>query len=345
MNIKHGLWAGAIAGAATLGFSLFLQSPGGPERPAPEGSVTTLQPPASTPSDEGDRNANVSQTRELPLDDTVEGIAIDGEIRVDMNGNLVYDRDLRRFMDFFIGLTQSPDDETAMRERMRQAMMEQEVPEAIRQDVMSALDRYLGYREAAADLESRAGESSPEQTRTVLKELKQLRRSHLGEAMAEGFFGREQERIENQLARQRIQSNPDLSDAEKRERILDLEEDLPEYTHQVRERSRTYNNLHEKTRRMREEGASEAEIRELRTEELGAEAANRLAELDDQRAQWQSRLEAYQERKQRLQDNDNLTETDRRDALEKLRSEHFDSEAERRRAKALSRIDASQQDG
>ncbi|MGM0450337.1 MAG: lipase secretion chaperone [Pseudomonadota bacterium] len=345
MNIKHGLWAGAIAGAATLGFSLFLLSPEKPESPSPEGSVTELNSPTSSRAVEEPPAGAETETRELPLDDTVEGVAIDGEIRVDMNGNLVYDRDLRRFMDFFIGLTQSPDDGTAMRERMRQAMREQEVPEAIRQDVMSALDRYLSYREAAADLENRDGESSPEQTRALLKELKQLRRSHLGEAMAEGFFGREQERIENQLARQRIQNNPDLSEAEKRERILDLEEDLPEYTHQVRERSRTYNNLHEETRRMREEGASEAEIRELRTEELGAEAANRLAKLDDQRAQWQSRLEAYQERKQRLQDNDNLTETDRRDALERLRSEHFDSEAERRRARALSRIDASRQDG
>ena len=345
MGIKHGLWAGAIAGTATLGFSLFLLSSERPEAPSPEGSVTELEPATSSRAAEETPASTETGPRKLPLDDTVEGIAIDGGIRVDMNGNLVYDRDLRRFMDFFIGLTRSPDDEGAMRERMRQAMMEKDVPDAIRRDVMDALDRYLDYREATANLETRMGEVTPEQSRSVLKELKQLRRSHLGEAMAEGFFGREQKRIENQLARQRIQNNPDLSAAEKRERMLDLEESLPEHTRQVRERSRTYTNLREKTRRMRKEGASDAEIRALRTEELGAEAANRLAKLDDQRAQWQRRLARYQQGKQRIQNNDNLTETDRRDALEKLRSEHFDSEAERRRARALSRIDASRQDG
>lgn len=343
MSIKHGLWAGALAGTATLGFSLFLLSPD-PE-PAPEGSVTNVQPATSTQADTSDRAPARTGTRELPLDDTVEGIAIDGAIRVDMNGNLVYDRDLRRFMDFFIGLTRSPDDETAMRERMRQAMRDREVPDRVRQDVMDALDRYLDYRDAAATLETRIGEVSPEQTRTVLRELKQLRRSHMGEAMAEGFFGREQRRIENQLARQRVQSNTDLSTAEKRQRILDLEKKLSEHAQRVRERSRTYTNLREETRRLREDGASEAEIQALRRRELGAEAANRLAELDDQRAQWQRRLAQYQAQKQAIQNNDNLTTTDRQEALNKLRSAHFDSEAERRRARALSRIDASEQDG
>ena len=345
MGIRQGILAGAIAGTATLGFSLFLLSPQSPEAPSPEGSVTTMEP--ATPATAGNRSATSgeSRNRELPLDNTVDGVAIDGAIRVDMNGNLVFDRDLRRFMDFFIGLTRSQDDEDAMRERMRQAMAEQEVPEAIREDVMDALGRYLDYREAAGNLETRVGEVSPEQTRHVLNQLKQLRRSHLGEAMAEGFFGREQRRIENQLARQRIENNPDLSAGEKRERLLDLEEKLPEHVQRVRERSRTYTSLHEKTRRMREEGASDAEIHALRSRELGAEAADQLAELDEERSQWQRRLERYQREKERIRPNDSLTEADRRQALEKLRSEHFDSEAERRRARALSRIDAPRQDG
>lgn len=345
MGIRQGILAGAIAGTATLGFSLFLLSPGSPEAPAPEGSVTTLEHDAPAAAGTSNSSRAEDPKRELPLDETVEGVAIDGAIRVDMNGNLVFDRDLRRFMDFFIGLTRSPEDEAAMRDRMRQAMAEQEVPEAIRDDVMDALERYLDYREAAGKLETRMGEVTPEQTRHVLNQLKQLRRSHLGEAMAEGFFGREQQRIENQLARQRIENNPDLSAEEKRERMRDLEEKLPEHVQQVRERSRTYTSLREKTRRMREEGASDAEIHALRSRELGAEAADQLAELDEARSRWQRRLERYQREKERIRTNDSLTEADRRQALERLRSEHFDSEAERRRARALSRIDAPRQDG
>lgn len=347
MGIKHGLWAGAVAGVATLGTSLFLMSPEGPETPSGEGSVTTLQA-SQTSSSGAERTTGPEtngKTRKLPLADTVEGITIDGAIRVDMNGNLVYDRGLRRFLDFFIGLTQSPEDEAAMRDRMRQAMTARGIPESVRRDVMGALERYLAYREAAANLEDRIGEVGPEQTRTVLRELKQLRRSELGESMAEGFFGREHQRIENQLARRRIQSDPELSDAEKRDRIRALEKELPAHVQRVRERSRTYNNLRDRTQQMREEGADAAEIHAMRAEKLGAEAADRLAELDEQRSQWQRRLSRYQERRQRIQSNDNLTGADRREALERLRSEHFDSEAERRRARALSRIDAEQQGG
>lgn len=345
MGIKHGLWAGLIAGTATFGFSLFLLQPESPETPRPEGSVTSLKATGSTPAANGNREPSPPETQELPLGDTVDGIAIDGAIRVDMNGNLVFDRDLRRFMDFFIGLTQSAEDEAVMRQRMRQAMVDKDIPEAIREDVMEAVDRYLGYRDAAANLEARRGDASPERMRSVLKELKQLRRSHLGETMAKGFFGREQQRLENQLARQRIQSNPDLSAAEKRKRLHNLEDKLPEHVQRVRDQSRTYTNLRKQTRRMREDGASDAAIHALRTRELGAEAADQLAKLDDQRAQWQRRLERYQQQKKRLLNNNNLTEAARQKALEQRRTELFDSDAERRRAKALSRIDASRQDG
>ena len=345
MGIKHGLWAGLIAGTATFGFSLLLLQPESPETPRPEGSVTTVKATGSAPAADANREPIQPESTELPLGDTVEGIAIDGAIRVDINGNLVFDRDLRRFMDFFIGLTQSAEDEALMRKRMRQSMMDKDIPEAIRKDVMEALDRYLGYRNAAANLEARRGGSSPERMRSVLKELKQLRRSHLGEAMAKGFFGREQQRLENQLARQRIQSNPDLSTAEKRNRLKKLQNQLPEHVQRVRDRSRTYTNLRQQTRRMREDGASDATIHALRTRELGAKAADQLAKLDDRRGQWERQLKRYQQRKKRLLNNNNLTNADRQQALEKLRTELFDSDAERRRAKALTRIDASRQDG
>src|SRR5690554_7070355 len=41
----------------------------------------------------------------LPRDERVADIEVDGQVRLDMNGNLVLDRQLRRYLDFFIGLT------------------------------------------------------------------------------------------------------------------------------------------------------------------------------------------------------------------------------------------------
>ncbi|XOZ34669.1 lipase secretion chaperone [Halomonadaceae bacterium KBTZ08] len=346
MSIKRGIWAATIAGIAALGLTLFgLPSPETPEAPHREGSVTTLKRGADKEQPTPNTTPAPSGAPQLPLDDTVKGIAIDGAIRVDMNGNLIHNRDLRRFMDFFIGLTRSPDDEAAMRQRMRNAMSDKGVPPAIQDEVMTALDDYLDYREAAAHLETRMGKVKADEARQVLKRLAQLRRNHLGEAMAEGFFGKEQRRIKNQLARQRIRDDPNLSTTEKQQRLQALEANLPDHVQKVRERSRIYANLRETTRRMRREGASKAQIQALRQKTLGARAAERLAQLDHQRAQWQRKLARYQQRKQRIEANDNLTKADRQKALEQLRSEHFDSQAQRRRAQALSRIDAPGQDG
>lgn len=345
MSSKRGIQAGVIAGITTVGVSLGLLSPEAPEAPEPAAPATTQASATATEESRRDPAPQDAGTRQLPLEQTVEGVAIDGAIRVDMNGNLVYDRDLRRFMDFFIGLTRSPDDEAPMRQRMRSAMTERGVSVAIQDDVMQALKRYLDYREAAAQLETRMGQVEEDEARHVLARLTQLRRNHLGEAMAEGFFGHEQRRIQNQLARQRIRNNPNLDAATKQQRLKALESKLPKHVQNVRQRSRTYTSLRETTQRMRQQGASKAEIQALRTQKLGAEAAENLARLDEQRAQWQRKLDHYRQRKQRIEANDNLTQADRRKALAQLRSEHFDSEAERRRAQALSRIDGSGQDG
>ncbi|MES1940085.1 lipase chaperone [Salinisphaera sp. T5B8] len=90
---------------------------------------------------------------------------------------------------------------------------------------------------------------------------------------------------------------------------------------------------------MREQGASDAEIRERREALLGPQAAQRLEQIDAQRAQWQQRVADYSAERARILANDGLAPDDRERAIEALRQARF-NDAERRRIQSLEHIQA-----
>ncbi len=92
---------------------------------------------------------------------------------------------------------------------------------------------------------------------------------------------------------------------------------------------------------VRAEGASEAEVFALREREFGAEVAERLARVDEQRAVWRARLDAYRIEREALLATSlasNPVERDR--ALTALREKHFD-QRERLRVRASDEAELS----
>ena len=89
--------------------------------------------------------------------------------------------------------------------------------------------------------------------------------------------------------------------------------------------------------RLRASGAPAAEIRALRERSFGADAADRLEQLDRQRAVWQQRLDDYREARDATERNASLDAGARDRAIETLRAERFTPE-ERLRVVALDRI-------
>ena len=89
--------------------------------------------------------------------------------------------------------------------------------------------------------------------------------------------------------------------------------------------------------RLRASGAQAAEIRAVRERSFGVEAADRLEELDRQRAVWQQRLDEYREALDAIEQNESRDAGARDRAIEALRAERFTPE-ERLRVVALDRI-------
>ncbi|QJX01520.1 hypothetical protein HML84_01130 [Alcanivorax sp. IO_7] len=129
---------------------------------------------------------------------------------------------------------------------------------------------------------------------------------------------------------------PSLSAAEKAARVEELEAGLPPDVREMVAASRRPVSVATEVARLREQGASEARVYQLRERELGAEAAERLADLDRRRAEWQRRYDEYREQRRAILDS-GLAPADRDAQVEALRARLFD-ERERRRVEALDRI-------
>src|SRR5690554_2315273 len=151
------------------------------------------------------------------------------------------------------------------------------------------------------------------------------------------FFGEEERRLQVMLDRQKILNDESLTDSERDRALAQLDQLLPEYSVELRRRSRTVVETTMQVQQLREQGASEAEVRELRLQAYGAEATERLARLDQQRNQWQNRLGEYRQQKALIDNNEGLAPADRQAAVEALRERIFTEEHERRRIRALER--------
>ncbi|MDP4546379.1 lipase secretion chaperone [Marinobacter sp. MDS2] len=272
----------------------------------------------------------------LPRDERVADIQIDGAVRVDMNGNLVLDRQLRRFLDFFIGLAPGREYEPAMKLRMRAVMAANGVPGAVQAEVLDILDQYLAYRDASGQMELQAATDSAD-IFAAFDTVYRMRRTYLGPDVAEGFYGAEERRLRLALDRQSVMSDDSLSEAEKRRALAQIDQNLPEHVRKSKETSKAVVETVQRVQGMRQSGASEAEVRALRLQQYGAEATARLEEVDRERQQWQRRLSDYQRRKQAVMQSEGLAPGDRSDALRTLRESMFKGH-ELRRVRALDKM-------
>jgi lipase chaperone LimK len=272
----------------------------------------------------------------LPRDERISDIDVDGSVRVDMNGNLVLDPSLRRFLDFYIGLTGDQVHGEALRQRLAAEMRQRGISAQVQLEVLEILDDYLAYRGASEALAVRRS-GNVEDLQAVLDELKDLRRKHLGPDVAEGFFGAEEARLRLMLDRQRILADESLSGHERDQALAQVDQLLPEFSVQTRRRSEAVVSTSLKVSEMREQGASEEEVRAVRLEAYGPEATQRLSRLDEQRAQWQSRVAEYRRQKALIDQAGGLTAEDRQAEVEALRVRMFETEHERRRISALDR--------
>jgi lipase chaperone LimK len=290
----------------------------------------------ATPGDTRRREAAPRRTArpEAPPADSLQGTEVAGGLLVDADGNFVPGPETVAMFEYFLSLTgeKSPEEILAA---IRAEIARRLDPPAEAQ-ALAFLDRYMLYRERGVALGlTDAGDDG---LRERYERLRSLRREIFGEEVAARLFGDEEKESEVAIRQREVAADPNLSEEEKAARIEKLYDDLPPAAREARDQAMAVLRLQEDEAKLRASGGSAEDIRELRVERFGEEAADRLEDLDAERAEWSSRYDDYRGERERILTNGALSESDRSLALQRLLEGRFD-ENERIRVQSLDSIE------
>lgn len=220
---------------------------------------------------------------------------VDGELRVDPEGNLVLGPEVLSLFDYFL-TTIGEEPAEVVRARIVAAIRERVDARAGGQAI-ALLDRYLDYRESTRDLRVR-GESEPA---AQLAALEKLRRDRFGEPAASRLFGMEERETAVAIEEGRIATDATLSTEEREARLAETEATLPDAVREARAEARRPLREQAEEQAMRAAGVTDKELHDHRVATVGVESAERLDELDRQRAEWDRRVEGFREQRESIE--------------------------------------------
>ena len=246
---------------------------------------------------------------------SLRGTEVDGAITLHADGSLVMDRELLRHFDYFLGLI----GEFTLDE-IRQLLIDETTRQAggrAAASVADAFDRYVAMRKSLAEQAPSADLADQ------IERVRAVQRDWFG-ADAEAMFGDENRYVEDSVERLAIERDMTLSGAERDARLADLESTMPSSERSnfsevtsgllAGDQTRHFEALHTDV------SARHAERAEL----WGTDAADRLAVLDQSRADWERRIAEYIAARDTIQADSQLGVASRQAAIIVLRQRLFD---------------------
>ncbi len=315
-----------MAGAGVLALALGIAwwsadstepAPSGASAPEPVASSAQAQAQAQL-----QEQARATQ-RTLETPKSLEGSDPDGAIGWNPDGTVRVDRPLRQRFDHLLSALGEVTLEM-IRTRL-QADLLRVASAAATASVLQAFDRYTDYLAAVDRL-------MPAPAAQRLVAVHELRFAKLGEPMARAFFEEEERADALSLERQALARRTDVSDEARRAAMAELDAKRSPEERVLLEQTTQLQATVAETAAFEAAGASREARQAARTARLGAEAAQRLGALDDERARWQARLESFRQARAAIQAEAAGDEAQRR--IDELLERDF-SEPERRRVRAL----------
>ena len=161
------------------------------------------------------------------------------------------------------------------------------------------LEGYLQYRNNMAVIKNQFVNQYGNQSYSldIIKEMKvALRASRfnfLSEDVVEAFFQQEDEYDDYMMAKVQLMSDSSLSQIEKDDLQSQLDQVSPQWITDANRKANHISNVRVQESTLRELGAGEEEVYALREQAYGAEAADNLKALDEQRKQWKQLVALY----------------------------------------------------
>jgi len=230
-----------------------------------------------------------------PLPTSLLGSSHGSKLNMTEDGNLLINKDVRDFFEFYLAAI----DEEGLDKillRINRGLAIQLSGDALL-EANELLRNYIDYKISLAELEDNIAGSTTKMDIAELKRrhdsINSLREEFMGKEVAEIFFGQDEVYDNYMLSRIEVIQNKALSADEKSRALAEVELLLPEEKRVKRAQSTQHIRLSSSVSDLRKNGASDSEVYQLRLETVGAEAAGKLAKLDNKRALWRQRLDEY----------------------------------------------------
>jgi len=249
---------------------------------------------------------------------SLRGTEPDGGVSIGFGGHLKPDMALRHLFDYYLVLL-GETDLPGIRTLLHDDLLRRQLAAPLIDEVMASFDRYTRYQQAAVNLANQPGLSLNEQLMQIIA----LRRQMLGDDVAEAFFGDEQRQQQLALQRLAIQTDHSLSAAEKARRLQAVDATLPAVEQEALAQTSLGNTVQTQTDAF-DAAQTDPDTRYAeRAQAYGDAAAERLQQLDQNRAQWQARLDAYAQQSQVIQSDASMDGTQQQAAQQQLLSSSF----------------------
>ena len=253
------------------------------------------------------QSAFVTGLERLPR--SLKGTQVDGEIIIDENKQLVVTEGLRRLFDYFLSAI-GEEDEAVIFARV-ESYIRHHTPEPAASQAVAIFSKYVAYLKALPEIEKRYGNLQLQATKNgeldlnAIAQQKQdvanLRQQYFDKTTIEAFFGASDSYDDYSMEMVRINQNEQMSEAQKQAARQDYVSRLPDGAIKTNiMQQANLNELMARTEQMKAAGASPEALYNMRRELVGAPAAARLAQVDQQDADFDQRFKQYQTQKQQL---------------------------------------------
>ncbi|CAN6959766.1 MULTISPECIES: lipase secretion chaperone [Psychrobacter] len=240
---------------------------------------------------------------------SLQGTDVDGEIIIDENKQLVVTEGLRRLFDYFLSALGEEND--AVIYARVESYIRNHTPEPAASQAVAIFDQYIAYLKAIPEIEKRYGNLQLQATKSgeldlnavtqQKQDVSKLRQQYFSKETITAFFGTEDDYDDYSMEMVRINQNTQLSDAQKEAAKQDYISRMPDNTTKANiAQQANLNELMTRTEQMKAKGASPEALYNMRRELVGAPAAARLAQVDQEDANFDQRFDQYQTQKQRL---------------------------------------------
>jgi len=261
---------------------------------------------------------------------SLAGTTPDGAATATAGNALVLDPALIRFFDYYL-TTVGERPISAIQAQVQHDLDGRLAPLAARQ-AKDLFARYVQFKTALrAQHAAKPTGRSVDILREGLRMMLALRATYFNDVESRALFGPQDAEASAALARMAIEQDPTLDAQQRRERLAALDARLPASVRADREAPLAVVHLEEAAQQIRAQGGSEDDVYRMRAAATSPEAANRLADVDRDEAEWKARIATYQAQRGAVLSAPG-SDADRQAAMDDLRNRLFTPEEQRRLA-------------